>query len=81
MYTNKLVVLIMIVLSLLLVSIAVKRCSRYKGWRTILLYGLLLSLGIYVFVTPAGHINSGITGVLSLLTAISSVWQFEQDSR
>lgn len=73
-------VLIMMVLSLLLLTIAVKRWSRYKGWKTILLYSIFLGLGVYLFLTPTEQIHSGLTGVLSLLAAVSAVWQFKQDS-
>jgi hypothetical protein len=53
--------------------------SHFKGWKTIVLFGIFLSLGIYTRVIPTSEINSGAISVLSVLAALAAVMQFKRD--
>lgn len=73
-------ILIPIILTLTLLTIAIRRWSRYKGWKTILLYSLILGLGIYLLIMPNIQINSGIVALVALSMALATIWQFDKGS-
>jgi hypothetical protein len=71
--------LLVLTVTLLFLFWSVMKWSHFKGWITIVLFGIFLSLGIYTRVIPTSEINSGAISVLSVLAALAAVMQFKRD--